>query len=114
MNTTVKNDAIERDNLLKAMMHEGIVEFTFLKLDGSKRVARGTLDLSIIPEHDLRASSGPVHVTNPNPKFYDMYNEGWRSYRPGSVVNIRGFVKYDEENDVWVECDEEKDLHNAE
>jgi len=78
----------EREALLSNMLHQGIVEFTFLKLDGSKRVARGTLDLGIVPEHDL-PSSGPSRATNPNPKFYDMDNEGWRSYRPGSVVGIR-------------------------
>jgi hypothetical protein len=113
MNTTVENEALERDNLLNAMMHEGIVEFTFEKLDGSKRVARGTLDLGIVPEHDL-PSSDPVRVTNPYPKFYDMDNEGWRSYRPGSVVNIRGFVEYDEEKQVWVFLDRESGRYLSE
>lgn len=109
MNTTVENEALERDNLLNAMMHEGIVEFTFEKLDGSKRVARGTLRMSMIPSHDHPVSTSH----NPYPKFYDMDAEGWRSYYPGKVKDIKGFVEYDEEKDVWVEYDEEKDSYNA-
>ena len=62
-----------RTNLLGASP----VHFTYFKLDGSTRMATGTLHESLIPE-DLRPKDSSVNVGD-NLKYFDLDKNAWRS-----------------------------------
>ena len=74
-------------------LHTGIYRFSYFKLDGSIREARGTLDLSRIPaEHHPKPLSGAPDVRPENYEtfvYYDLDAPGWRSFR---LDNFIGFV----------------------
>ena len=69
---------------LKAMLHEGIVEFEFIKKDGSVRNAKGTLLAEYLP-----ASNGntPARKKNDNVQvYYDLDKKSFRSFLKASFV----------------------------
>ena len=79
----ITNQPIDSETL-RAMLRTGIVEFAFVKLDGSLRIVRGTLNMNHIP-----ASAHPTGTGNPSARalrFYDFNCGGWRSLRIGVQV----------------------------
>jgi hypothetical protein len=63
--------------ILKNLLKEGVVEFSFIKKDGSRRDAIGTTNLSSIP-----AESHPQGVRESSDKvvtFFDLEKREWRS-----------------------------------
>ena len=69
---------------LKSMLHEGIVEFEFIKKDGSVRSAKGTLLSEYLP-----ASNGnsTAHKKNDNVQvYYDLDKKSFRSFLKASFV----------------------------
>lgn len=74
LNITTLETAIELD----------IVTFTFTKLNGSTRIARGTRNLALIPE-----SAHPKGTGGPGPEdsliFYDYSKKQWRSCKRESI-----------------------------
>lgn len=57
----------------------GIVEFTYVKLNGEERKAKGTLNLELIPE----SSHPKANTTSGNPdmiRYWDMTKEAWRTF----------------------------------
>ena len=76
----------------RAKLQTGVFRFSYFKKDGSIREARGTLDMSLIPEKD-RPKSGldPEAVVSPSTfSYYDLLADGWRSFR---IDNFIGFVE---------------------
>lgn len=73
--------------LLKKQMQEGIVSFTFLKMDGSERHATGTLNIDTMgPEN---APKGVINSSsNTSTRYYDMTSGGWRSFVNSNLVSI--------------------------
>ena len=69
-------------------LHEGLVTFTYLKLDNSIRDARGTLNEHLIPKDDLPKGTGTAAVNYAVVKYYDIDRKGWREF------DIRRFVGY--------------------
>ena len=68
----------------------GVYRFSYFKTDGSIREARGTLDLSRIPQDQHPKGSEII-----NPKFeifnyFDLERNAWRSFR---LDNFIGFVE---------------------
>ena len=53
------------------------VHFTYFKLDGSTRMATGTLHESLIPE-EMRPKDSSVN-TGSNLKYFDLGKNAWRS-----------------------------------
>lgn len=78
---TFKTTSVED---LKQMLHEGIVNFEFIKKDGSVRQAKGTLMAEHLPalkENDKsRKPSENVVV------YFDMEKQSWRSFVKESFV----------------------------
>lgn len=78
---TFKTTSVED---LKQMLHEGIVNFEFIKKDGSVRQAKGTLlaeHLPALKENDKsRKPSENVVV------YFDMEKQSWRSFVKESFV----------------------------
>lgn len=66
------------------MLHEGIVEFEFIKKDGSVRQAKGTLLSEHLPapkaDGTSRKSSDNVQV------YYDLDKKSFRSFVKASFV----------------------------
>ena len=77
----------------RAQLRTGVFRFSYFKLDGSIREARGTLDLSRIPaEHQPKPLSGAPDVRPESYetfRYYDLDAAGWRSFR---LDNFIGFV----------------------
>lgn len=70
-------------------LKEGIVVFSFIKLDGSIREARGTLHHMMIPIDDMPTSSENYEPNFVTMAFYDIDKKAWRSFRFDKFV---GFV----------------------
>lgn len=72
---------------LKNKMHEGVATFTYMKKDGSERVAHGTLNLETMGESN--APKGTAAYTNDNVTcYFDMDADGWRSFTNLNLVSI--------------------------
>lgn len=70
---------------LKAMLHEGIVEFEFIKKDGSVRNAKGTLLAEYLPAS--ADSNTPARKKNDNVQvYYDLDKKSFRSFLKASFV----------------------------
>jgi hypothetical protein len=73
-------------------LHEGVVTVLFTKTDGTERVMRCTLQESVIPkapEVTEEQSKKPARKVNENNiSVWDVENDGWRSFRVDSVLEI--------------------------
>ena len=68
------------------MLHEGIVDFEFIKKDGSVRQAKGTLVAEHLPAPKAD-SDAPARKTNENVLVYfDMEKQSFRSFVKSSFV----------------------------
>lgn len=73
MNTNIEN--------FKSALKERVVEFEFIKKDGTIRKAKGTNKIELIPESQLSTGTGRKYTENPNvTKYFDIEKEGWRSF----------------------------------
>jgi len=75
---------------IKDKLHRGVVEFTFLKSDGSIRTAKGTLHEKILNEKlggksSTKTSSPKVQV------FWDIEKDAFRSFTIGTEKNLISF-----------------------
>ena len=78
---TFKTTSVED---LKQMLHEGIVNFEFIKKDGSVRSAKGTLLAEHLPPQKENATP---HKQNENVVVYfDMEKKAFRSFVKESFV----------------------------
>ena len=66
---------------LRNKLRSGIWRFSYFKKEGSIREARGTLDMSLIPE-DRHPKGNPSDVLAPAGTFsyYDLDKNAWRSF----------------------------------
>ena len=75
---------------IKDKLHKGVVEFTFIKSDGSIRTAKGTLHEKILNEKlggksSTKISSPKVQV------FWDLEKDAFRSFTIGTEKNLISF-----------------------
>ena len=75
---------------IKDKLHKGVVEFTFIKSDGSIRTAKGTLHEKILNEKlggksSTKTSSPKVQV------FWDLEKDAFRSVTIGTEKNLISF-----------------------
>jgi hypothetical protein len=76
-----------RFNEFKDMLRRGIVHFKYTKLDGTERVAHGTLDPSMWP-----ASKDPKHPAPAGAKYtnyFDLQANDWRSFVNDNVFDYQ-------------------------
>ena len=69
---------------LKAMLHEGIVEFEFIKKDGSVRQAKGTLLSEHLPAP--KADATPRKKNDDVLVYFDLDKKSFRSFVKASFV----------------------------
>ena len=72
-------------------LRTGVYRFSYFKIDGDIREARGTLCMDLIPEDNMPKSGMDPNAVEPaNPfRYYDLDAEGWRSFR---LENFIGFI----------------------
>ena len=72
-------------------LRAGVWRFSFFKLDGSIREARGTLSPLLIPVDKLPSSGASLDKEKSASSFpyFDLDKQGWRSFR---LDNFIGFV----------------------
>ena len=66
-------------------MRIGIVEFKFRKVDGSERLARGTLRENMIPE--TKGTGRKPHKSVQ--VYYDTDAREWRCFKKGSLIKMK-------------------------
>jgi hypothetical protein len=86
----------ERDALLKDLK-QSVIEVTFTKVNGDKRIMRCTLDQRHIPtpvdvkhldeQHSRKENKDVIAV-------WDMHANGWRSFRVDSVQYVQEIGGY--------------------
>lgn len=75
---------------LRTLLKTNVVCFTYKKVNGEIRVARGTRNLSIA---SALGYSVPTPKNEEQPySYYDLDCEGWRSYRPENLISIDGVI----------------------
>ena len=78
-----------RNNFLKDLLFNKIVEVKFLKKDGTERKMVCTLKPDLLPvQTDLEEA---VQKKTPNPDVlavWDLENNGWRSFRYDSIIGF--------------------------
>ena len=74
----------------RAKLSTGVYRFSYFKLDGSIREARGTLDMSRIPEDQHPTGQSTVHCPLSIFNYYDLDAGGWRSFHLDLFI---GFVE---------------------
>lgn len=67
---------------LRAKMVKGVVEFVYMKKDGTVRLAHGTL-VNVPAVKGIRQSSATCQT------YYDMDAQDWRAYRLENLLEIR-------------------------
>lgn len=71
---------------LRLKMKDGVVEFEYLKKDGSVRTARGTLSKQIIPDYDVSKNNRTRNRTVF--PYYDVDKGEWRSFVRENFLGI--------------------------
>lgn len=78
-------------NTLHTLLAHNIVSFTFRKVNGEIRHAKGTRNLDIARNHTGEYIPNPRCEEQPN-SYYDVEVMGWRSYKPENLISIDGVV----------------------
>ena len=76
---------------LRTLLAYNIVSFTFRKVNGEIRHAKGTRNLTLAESHTKTDIPKPRGEEQPN-SFYDVEAMGWRSYKPENLISIDGLV----------------------
>lgn len=90
---------MQKDEVID-LIHQGIVDITFEKVDGSIREMSVTLSQDLlppVPEPDPDAK--PKAPRKPNPEVQNVYvpNVGWRSFKWAALKTVNG-VEYVNDN----------------
>ncbi len=91
----MEENKIKREDVpevLRTALKAGKTHFVFIKKDGSRRAAVGTLNLDDVPEADKQFKhSESEHVERPDQtSYYDLEKSDWRCCKFDSVVEIEG------------------------
>lgn len=91
----MEENKIKREDVadvLRTALKAGKTNFVFIKKDGSRRAAVGTLNLDDVPEADEQFKhSESERVERPDQtSYYDLEKSDWRCCKFDSVVEIEG------------------------
>jgi WYL_2, Sm-like SH3 beta-barrel fold len=82
----VDTETISKSTIVN-MLKNGVINVKFTKVDGSERVMRCTLVEAIIKPHEKKTDR-EKKVNEEVLSVWDIENEGWRSFRLDSVIEI--------------------------
>ena len=82
---------------LRKALNEGVVNFEFIKKDGSLRAARGTTCPELIPTENMpqgkRTPEQQAMYNRTTVAFYDIDKKAWRSMRIDTIWNWKKAMK---------------------
>ena len=82
---------------LRKALNEGVVNFEFVKKDGSLRAARGTTCPELIPTENMpqgkRTPEQQAMYNRTTVAFYDIDKKAWRSMRIDTIWNWKKAMK---------------------
>lgn len=79
---------------LKTLLSEGIVEFTFKKVNGETRKAKGSRNVSVLmatPESGFTEANKPNGSRAESPEvcnYWDFEKQAWRCARLDSIISV--------------------------
>lgn len=76
----------------KQYLKTGIIDFTYRKVNGEIRNARGTTDMKYIEERGGAPNGTGYDAPSYILRYWDVNSEGWRSCK---IDNIESFIKPD-------------------
>ena len=68
----------------KKRLRETVVDFSFIKTDGSIRKAKGTINLGSIPTE--KHPKGNTNSCLSNIPYFDLGANGWRSFKATNLI----------------------------
>lgn len=77
------------EETLRTLLAHNIVSFTFYKVNGEIRHAKGTRNLTLASNYTGSDIPAPVYGEQPY-SYYDVEKDGWRSYKPENLISIDG------------------------
>lgn len=78
-------------NALRSLLAQNIVFFTYRKVNGEIRHAKGTRNLDVARNHTGEYIPNPKGAEQPH-SYYDVEKMGWRSYKPENLISIDGVL----------------------
>ena len=72
----------------KQALNNGIVHFTYRKVNGKMREAYGTTNIRILQQNHCKMQTDRRYNNVHNIRYYDMYAKGWRSFKPNNLTTI--------------------------
>lgn len=79
---------------LRTLLKEGKTNFVFIKKDGSRRAAIGTLNLDLVPDADkqFKHQEGEREERTDQTSYYDLEKMAWRCCKYDKIVEIEGEI----------------------
>jgi hypothetical protein len=77
-----------RNREIRNLLHSGVCEVTFTKVDGSVRVMPCTLDPSILPPAPVVEGKQPKPQRSETVSAWCIDKKEWRSFRVANVTRI--------------------------
>lgn len=72
---------------LKKLMQSQVVEFSYIKKDGTTRTAHGTTNLDLVEEFGQdKLPKGTGTEPNGVTRYFDVDKEAWRSFQNESYI----------------------------
>lgn len=95
--------ATAKAEALKAVLQMGVVEFTFIKADGTLRRAIGTMNTELFePLFKTDAHSQKEITYTGTVVYWDLEVKGWRSTRVDRIKRIKGVKQVNVNNQISI------------
>lgn len=98
MSNTIAFEEKETRDWLRKLLHQGKMEITFMKADGSDRVMICTLQEDKIPEAHTPKNSSSRAKSDETQTVFDLEKQEWRSFRWDSIKQLNFKLGDDDEN----------------
>lgn len=72
---------------LKNSMKMGIISFTYKKLNGEMRDAKGTLNMKYIEERGGLPNGNGIDGPSDILRYWDVNSDGWRSCKINNIIS---------------------------
>lgn len=76
-------------NIINTLKNNAVVSIDFIKVDGTARTIKGSLNSSLIPEEHTPKGEKKLKLSKDAIRVYDIENNGWRSFRVDSVTSVK-------------------------
>ena len=84
----------------KQALNNGIIHFTYRKVNGKMRDAYGTTNIRILQQNHCKMQTDRRYNNIHNIRYYDMYAKGWRSFKPNNLTTIYQVIETPKTHDT--------------